>query len=247
MYFWSHLESKRMSNNFFKFKQFTVFHDRCAMKVGTDGVLLGAWVCVENARRVLDVGAGSGLISLQIAQRNKAAKIVAVEIDKEAAQQALENIEASPWGDRIQVICNDFRYYEDSEKFDAIVSNPPYFIDALRSPDAKRRLARHTEELNYHLLFQRSKSLLAPQGHVSIIVPSEVEKLVMDAAWEYNFYPSRRTNVYTKPLKPCRRILFEFKARQTTCEENDLYIENGAGGYSDEYIALTRDFYLYMD
>ena len=236
-----------MSNDFFKFKQFTIFHDRCGMKVGTDGVLLGAWVNVENVQRILDVGTGSGLISLQIAQRNKNTKLVAIEIDKETANQALENVEASPWRNRIQIICKNFRYYDDIEKFDAIVSNPPYFIDALRSLDIKRRLARHVEELNYNLLFQHSKSLLNPRGAISIIIPSELEKLVLNTAWEYDFYLSRRTNVYTSPLKPCRRILFEFKNQQTKCEVNELYIKDGEGKYSDEYVALTHDFYLYMD
>lgn len=236
-----------MSNDFFKFKQFTIFHDRCGMKVGTDGVLLGAWVNVENVQRILDVGTGSGLISLQIAQRNKNTKLVAIEIDKETANQALENVEASPWRNRIQIICKNFRYYDDIEKFDAIVSNPPYFIDALRSLDVKRRLARHVEELNYNLLFQHSKSLLNPRGAISIIIPSELEKLVLNTAWEYDFYLSRRTNVYTSPLKPCRRILFEFKNQQTKCEVNELYIKDGEGKYSDEYVALTHDFYLYMD
>ena len=236
-----------MSNDFFKFKQFTIFHDRCGMKVGTDGVLLGAWVNVENVQRILDVGTGSGLISLQIAQRNKNTKLVAIEIDKETANQALENVEASPWRNRIQIICKNFRYYDDIEKFDAIVSNPPYFIDALRSLDIKRRLARHVEELNYNLLFQHSKSLLNPRGAISIIIPSELEKLVLNTAWEYDFYLSRRTNVYTSPLKPCRRILFEFKNQQTKCEVNELYIKDEEGKYSDEYVALTHDFYLYMN
>lgn len=236
-----------MSNNFFKFKQFTVFHDRCGMKVGTDGVLLGAWLNVENAQRILDVGTGSGIISLQIAQRNKDVKLIAIEIDKESANQAWENINASPWKNRIQVVCNNFRYYNDAEKFDVIVSNPPYFIDSLRSSDIKRRLARHAEELNYNLLFQHSRLLLNPQGQISIIIPSELEKIVLDTAWEYNFYLSRKTNVYTKPLKPCRRILFEFKKQQTKCEINDLCIRNEKGEYSDEYIALTQDFYLYMN
>ena len=236
-----------MSNDFFKFKQFTIFHDRCGMKVGTDGVLLGAWVNVENVQRILDVGTGSGLISLQIAQRNKNTKLVAIEIDKETANQALENVDASPWRNRIQIICKNFRYYDDIEKFDAIVSNPPYFIDALRSLDIKRRLARHVEELNYNLLFQHSKSLLNPRGAISIIIPSELEKLVLNTAWEYDFYLSRRTNVYTSPLKPCRRILFEFKNQQTKCEVNELYIKDEEGKYSDEYVALTHDFYLYMN
>lgn len=236
-----------MSNNYFKFKKFTIFHDRCGMKVGTDGVLLGAWTRVDAARRILDVGTGSGLIAIQIAQRNEEADIVAIEIDGESARQATENAARSPWGNRIRVVCNDFKYYEGGRDFDVIVSNPPYFVDALRSPDIRRRLARHTEELNYDLLFRRSKGILAPHGHISIIIPAEVKKLVMDTAWEHGFYPSRKTNVYTKPQKPCRRVLIEFRTEPGGCCEENLYIEDGARGYSRDYIALTRNFYLAME
>ena len=120
-----------MSNPYFQFKQFTVRHDKCAMKVGTDGVLLGAWAPVQNAKYILDVGAGSGLISLQLAQRNPWASITSIEIDPAAAAQAKENIQSSPWSDRMEVICSDFRDYHAENKFDLIVSNPPYFVDAL--------------------------------------------------------------------------------------------------------------------
>lgn len=165
-----------MSNPYFQFKQFTVRHDKCAMKVGTDGVLLGAWAPVQNAKYILDVGAGSGLISLQLAQRNPWASITSIEIDPAAAAQAKENIQSSPWSDRMEVICSDFRDYHAENKFDLIVSNPPYFVDALKCPDNQRCMARHTSELNYELLFGHSTHLLSEQGIISVIIPSEVEK-----------------------------------------------------------------------
>lgn len=233
-----------MSNQFFKFKQFTIFHDRCGMKVGTDGVLLGAWARVDGARRLLDVGAGSGLIAIQMAQRNPVAEVEAVEIDAQAAAQAEENAARSPWAGRIRVACADFRTFEAGAPFDAIVSNPPYFVDALRSPDARRRLARHAEGLGYDLLFRRSRRLLAPGGHVSLIVPAEVEKLAADAAWEHGFRLWRRTDVYTKPGKPLRRILLEWGTDFLPCRADSLCIERAEGGYSEAYRALTRDFYL---
>lgn len=235
-----------MSNPSFKFKQFTVFHDKCAMKVGTDGVLLGAWSPVENVHRILDVGTGTGLIALQLAQRNAQAKIVAVEIDSAAAEQAAENVARSPWGDRITVECIDFRNYSPTDKFDLIVSNPPYFVDALRCPDEQRRTARHTDSLNYELLFRHSAHLLWEQGVVSIIIPVEVERAVMDAAWKYKLFPMRRLQVFTKPGKPCRRILLTFGFQETKCIEETLCIEAGQNEYSAEYMALTKDFYLKM-
>ena len=172
-----------MPNPYFQFKQFTVRHDKCAMKVGTDGVLLGAWAPVQDVKRILDVGAGSGLISLQLAQRNPEAVITSVEIDPAAAAQAQENIQSSPWSNRMEVVCCDFRKYHPEDKFDLIVSNPPYFVDALRCPDNQRCMARHTSELNYELLFGHSAHLLSEQGVISIIIPAEVERTVIDTAW----------------------------------------------------------------
>ena len=233
-----------MSNTYFKFKQFTVFHDRCAMRVGTDGVLLGAWVSVEGVRRVLDVGTGSGLIALQLAQRCPGARITGIEIEPEAASQAHENVERSPWAERVEVVCGDFRDYMPVEKFDLIVSNPPYFTDALRSPDARRRTARHTEELDYGLLFRHALDLLAPGGRMAVIIPTEVEVLALDSAFACGWFLCRRTNVYTKPGKKCRRLLLEFGTKPAVYVATDLYIEKAEGGYSEAYAALTRAFYL---
>ena len=235
-----------MPNSCFKFKQFTIYHDKCAMKVGTDGVLLGAWAPVDEIKQILDVGTGTGLIAMQLAQRNQQATITAIEIDEAAAEQAKENIAASPWADRIEVICNDFRYYQPGKRFDLIVSNPPYFIDALKCPDEQRRMARHVGGLNYELLFRNSVHLLSNEGLVSIIIPAEVEREVVDTAWNYNLYPHHRVYVYTKPGKPCRRILITFGFQEKICKEENLCIEVEHNQYTPEYIALTHDFYLKM-
>lgn len=235
-----------MPNSCFKFKQFTIYHDKCAMKVGTDGVLLGAWAPVDEIKQILDVGAGTGLIALQLAQRNQQARITTIEIDEAAAEQAKENIAASPWADRIEVICNDFRYYQPEKRFDLIVSNPPYFIDALKCPDEQRRMARHVGGLNYELLFRNSVHLLSNEGLVSIIIPAEVEREVVDTAWNYSLYPHNRVHVYTKPGKPCRRVLITFGFQKKVCKEENLCIEVEHNQYTPEYIALTRDFYLKM-
>lgn len=235
-----------MSNSYFKFKQFTVFQDRCAMKVGTDGVLLGAWASVDKARRVLDVGTGTGLIALQLAQRNPQAEIVAIEVDSMAAAQALANVSSSPWADRIEVVCHDFQSYSPEEKFDLIVSNPPYFTDALKCPDEQRRMARHAGSLNYFSLFQQSARLLHEHGAVSIVIPSEAERDVTNAARNYKLFPLRRLQVFTKPGKPCRRILLTFGFHEEECVEETLCIQTEHDGYTAEYIALTKDFYLNM-
>lgn len=236
-----------MSNPYFQFKQFTVRHDKCAMKVGTDGVLLGAWVPVQNTKRILDVGTGSGLISLQLAQRNPKALITSIEIDPAAAAQAQENIQSSPWNDRMEIICCDFRNYNPEHKFDLIVSNPPYFVDALKCPDNQRCTARHTSDLNYELLFGHSTHILSEQGIIGIIIPSEVENTVIDTAWKYNFHPYRRLRVFTKPGKPYRRVLLTFGYQNLPCIEESLYIEGGKHGqFTPAYIALTKDFYLRM-
>lgn len=235
-----------MSNPYFKFKQFTVWHDRCAMKVGTDGVLLGAWAEAEESRKVLDIGTGTGLITLMLAQRNPLSQITAIEIDEAAAAQAEINVARSPWANRIEIVCNDFSLFQTENKYNLIVSNPPYFVDALNCPDRQRNMARHTCELNYELLFRRSAHLLDEQGRVCIIIPTEAEKLVIDTAWRCKLYPSRRLHVFTKPSKPSRRVLISFGHQEQVCIEETLCIEVEHHQFTPEYIALTRDFYLKM-
>ena len=237
---------KRMSNSYFSLKRFTIHQDRCAMKVGTDGVLLGAWAPIEGVRRILDVGTGTGVIALQLAQRCAEATLTAIEIDKDAAAQASDNVNRSPWANRIEVICCDFRDFYPEEKFDLIVSNPPYFVDALRCPDTQRNLARHTDSLNYELLFSRSKDILETTGQIAVVIPGDMEKNVIDAAWKNKLYPQHCTKVYTKPGKPYKRILLTFGSRLSMCREDTLYIEDAHHRYTPEYEALTRDFYLKM-
>lgn len=154
-----------MPNPYFKFKQFTVYHDRCAMKVGTDGVLLGAWAQVDNARRILDVGTGTGLIALMTAQRSQA-HIMGIDIDEKAVGQAEENVKASPWKERISICRKDVMQMcrEVDGTFDAIVSNPPYFVENVHCPDARRNVARHTGGLTFGELLAAVERLLADDG-----------------------------------------------------------------------------------
>ena len=234
-----------MPNPYFQFKQFTVRHDKCAMKVGTDGVLLGAWAPVQDVKRILDVGAGSGLISLQLAQRNPEAVITSVEIDPAAAAQAQENIQSSPWSNRMEVVCCDFRKYHPEDKFDLIVSNPPYFVDSLQSPDPGRNAGRHTVSLSYGELIEGVLALLAERGLFAVILPVHEGAVFEQMALERGLHVVRKLQVQTKPDVPAKRVLMEFARCQAPLRFATLVMETGRPQeYSEAYRGLTRDFYL---
>lgn len=235
-----------MANTYFQFKKFIVHHGQCAMKVGTDGVLLGAWAPVDDFKEILDVGAGTGLISLQLAQRNEKARLVAVEVDEDAARQAQENVNLSPWANRIEVVHQDFCNFETDRRFDLIVSNPPYFIAALHSPDKQRDMARHAGSLNYEQLFLRASRLLHPHGMVALIIPAQVEKLVINTAWKHGFYTHKMLHVFSKPGKPCCRVLMVFTLSLLPCIDEYLCIRHADNSYTPEYKALTADFYMHF-
>ena len=235
-----------MPNPFFAFKQFTIHHDRCAMKVGTDGVLLGAWVNLSNSHRILDIGTGTGLIALMMAQRCNDSNITAIDIDTEAVSQANENIQASPWKDRVIAIQQDIRSFHPNKSFDTIVSNPPYFINSLKSSDTQRNTARHTDTLSAEDLIRKTADLLTEDGYFSIILPTEQIEELIQISERVGLYPSRRTHVITRPGLMPKRTLMEFCKRETPFPTNQLVIELDRHVYSEEYIALTRDFYLKM-
>ncbi|MDO5664063.1 MAG: methyltransferase [Bacteroidia bacterium] len=238
-----------MANKFFKFKQFTVFHDKCAMKVGTDGVLLGAWTNIDNCQSILDVGTGSGLIALMAAQRNNFAKITAIEIDTDAAVQARENVENSPFKDRITIFSTSFQDFASSyaEKFDLIVSNPPFFANSLPSADLKRTDARHTGSLTLNELFELSKRLLNNTGVLSLIYPFSERENIISVAEKEKLYLSRETVVYPTVSSSSKRILLEFSVNKPeNIFINQLVIETNRHIYSPEFGELTKDFYLYL-
>ncbi|MDR0940306.1 MAG: methyltransferase [Mediterranea sp.] len=233
-----------MSKPYFQFKRFTVWHDRCAMKVGTDGVLLGAWTSVEGARHLLDVGTGTGLIALMLAQRAAPdARLVALEIDAAAAGQASDNVAHSPWSGRIEVVRADFKHYHSPVKFDVIVSNPPYFTDSLRCPDPRRDAARHNQSLSYGKLLEGVARSLAPNGTFSLVIPADAAETVKSLALAHRLYTVRQTNVFTKPGKPARRSLLAFAFEACPRMADELFVEKEGGGYSPEYIELTKEYY----
>lgn len=241
-----------MRNKSFRFKQFEVFHDKCAMKIGTDGVLLGAWARVDNCKTILDVGAGTGLISLMIAQRNSVTDIMAIEIDEIASIQASENIVRSPFENRVEVKHISFQDFADtaSIKFDAIVSNPPYFINSMLPDNMSRSNARHTNSLSLTDLLSLSSGLLAKDGRLSFIYPydeiSDIERFIVDSNW----YVYRRMDVFSTPSAEVpKRVLFEVGLNMPSegvAEYDTMVIEIDRHVYSDKYVELTKEFYLNM-
>ncbi len=235
-----------MPNDYFKFKQFIIQQDKCAMKVGTDGVLLGAWADCVNAKSILDIGAGTGLISLMLAQRSNA-KIEAVEIDEAACVQAKENIKKSLWHDRIEILNKSFQDFSKStnEKYDLIVSNPPYFQNSLYAPDEKRTDARHNSNLKLDDLLNGALNLLTEKGKLSIILPYLEGTLFILKAAENGMYCIRQTKVLPKPDREPKRLLLEFMKEKMPLIEQELIIElNKRHEYSEAYKNLTKDFYL---
>ena len=233
-----------MPNPFFSFKQFTVYHDRCAMKVGTDGVLLGAWTDLSQSHHILDIGTGTGLIALMMAQRSPEAQITAIDLDAEAVSQAQENIQHSPWKDRVEAVLQDVCTYSSDEKFDTIVSNPPYFIDSLKCPDNQRNTARHTDTLDAQRLLEKVAELLTPEGRFSIILPADQTDDLFRIAEAQGLHPTRWTKVITRPGLPPKRSLIEFQKKALPIQTNELVIELERHMYSKEYIELTREYYL---
>lgn len=235
-----------MPNPFFKFKQFTIHHDRCAMKVGTDGVLLGAWTDLSDSRNILDIGTGTGLIALMLAQRCPQAQIIGIDIDSEAVVQASENMASSPWKERVKADLQNICSYKPSRHFDTIVSNPPYFINSLKCPDNQRNTARHTDTLDMQTLVQRTSDLLTAEGRFSIILPAEQTDELIQIAEGAGLYPSRHTAVITRPGLPPKRTLMELRKTKTAYAIDELVIELERHVYSQDYIKLTREFYLKM-
>lgn len=237
-----------MPNNWFRFKQFTIQQEHAAMKVGTDGVLLGAWTSVPGpGGRVLDIGTGTGLIALMIAQRTKDVGVDALEIDSSSAMQAEENFQNSPWKERVSCIHSSFQDYSSQSKslYDLVICNPPFFSGSFKTPSNERNLARHDDSLTLEDIFRGSAALMKKKSIISLILPVHKEAQALDLAREYQIYCRRRTHVIPAPGKSIKRILLEFSFIQGTCNEDEITIETGKRHiYSDEYKNLTDPFYL---
>ncbi|MBQ4408197.1 MAG: tRNA (adenine(22)-N(1))-methyltransferase TrmK [Bacteroidales bacterium] len=228
----------------FSFRQFAIRQDKTAMKAGTDGVLLGAWCDVDGATKILDIGTGTGLIALMCAQRASDATITAIEIDQDAYHQAVENVNESQFKDRITVVNEDFRNYNNNQTFSHIVSNPPFFTETTGSPDKKRMLARQAESLPFDALIKGAATILKPGGKFSAIIPWG-EKLDFVRLCALNgLHLCRKTAVISREGYNPIRVLLTFSNKILPLQQNQLTIRDRDGNYTMPYKCLTRDFYL---
>jgi len=232
----------------FQFKQFAVRDEASAMKVGTDGVLLGAWASVEGVRRAVDVGAGCGLIALMLAQRAPEATILGVDIDEACIDEARDNFAQSPWADRLEARAADFTTIDDipAESIDLVVSNPPFFTAGVLPLSPGRQRARHADTLTLPLLISRAARLLTPQGRLAIIVPTQMGRQPAIQATLAGLHVQRVTHVHTTPTAVAKRTLWEFSRLVPShpVDPQSLTIADTPGHYTPAYLSLTGDFYL---
>lgn len=234
-------------NSYFQFKQFRIIQELSAMKVGMDGVLLGAWSDVSKANRILDIGTGTGLIALMLAQKNNVAQIDAIEIDQDALLEATVNIQQSSWSNRINAERCSFQEFAErtNQRYDLIVSNPPFFTNGIKARLENRAQARHSDSLPLDVLISGAADLLCENGRIALILPVESFQEVKQQVVSNRLYISRLCRVKPNPIKPDFRILIELANSDCTIQESELMIEfEKHHDYTPEYKGLTRDFYL---
>ena len=234
----------------FNFKQFTIQQDRCAMKIGTDGVLLGAWCPIDNNPfSVLDIGAGTGILSLMLAQRSNAEQIDALEIEEDAYEQCVENFEASPWRDRLFCFHAGLDEFidEPEDEYDIIISNPPFYSEDYKTENSQRDLARFQDALPFEDLVEAADLLLSENGIFAVIIPFKEEERFIDLCAEVELFPVKVTRVKGSHNTPIVRSLLAFKRYElSVLTADELVIDISRHEYTDEYIELTKDFYLKM-
>ncbi|MGB5322505.1 tRNA1(Val) (adenine(37)-N6)-methyltransferase [Lutimonas sp.] len=238
-----------MSDKPFHFKEFSILQDRCAMKVGTDGVLLGAWVRISpDTESILDIGTGTGLIALQMAQRSNAETIDAIEIENRAFEQAVENFENSSWADRLYCYHASLLEFKEEmeDQYDLIISNPPYFNDTFKELNKERALARHTHQLSYKELLEATDKLLSPSGSCAFIIPYREESDFLSLAALHKLYPILITRVRGTEQSDIKRSLLQFSRHSAKVVPHELIIEKSRHVYTDAYSSLVKDFYLHM-
>jgi tRNA1Val (adenine37-N6)-methyltransferase len=234
----------------FQFKKFVVHQDRCAMKIGTDGVLLGAWTPINhNPCSILDIGTGTGVIALMLAQRTNAEQIDALEIDEQAYEQATDNFENSSWSDRLFCFHAGLDEFveEPEDEYDLLVSNPPFYTDDYKSGTEQRDLARFADALPFEDLIEAAALLLSQNGIFSVIIPFKEEEKFLALANEFELYPFKITRVKGTPTTEIKRSLLAFsRNKNIDYPIDELIIETARHIYTAEYIELTKDFYLKM-
>ncbi len=230
----------------FSFKQFTIRQDRCAMKVGTDGAVLGAWAQVEGAKRILDIGTGTGLLALMAAQRNAEARIDAVEINEQAAAQAAENVAASPWADRVRVHRMDARRLQASERYDRVICNPPYYPGEMSAADTSASIAKHGAELKLDELIATVDRLLSADGRFAVIIPANRERFLCAAAEDAGLFVARRGALCYLEHRPPKRVLLEFARHVGEPTHEPVTVEHEPGRYTAQYRTLLAPFMLHF-
>jgi tRNA1Val (adenine37-N6)-methyltransferase len=235
-----------MSNDYFEFKQFRVGQERCAMKVTTDACIQGAWTPVlPDVKQVLDIGTGTGLLAIMLAQRSANVIIDAIEFDADAAQQAQENITASPWNDRINIIERDVRGYSFLHKYDLIISNPPFFNNSLLSNDVNKDMARHTLHLSFNDLLHVIITNLADDGYASILLPYPEYQLWNALALEAGLFEIDKLLISHTEHAPVKRVVSIFSKKEPSfVDEEKLYIKDAGQNYAQDFIDLLSPFYL---
>jgi len=228
----------------FKFKEFSIIQEKSAMKVGTDGVLLGCWVSSEKVNNILDIGCGTGLITLMLGQRNLDSNVTGIEIDKRAIQEAQLNISNSDWKQRIEIKHTSLQQFNPQLKFDLIVSNPPFFPQ--NKSQKSRDIARHTNTLSFEELIDNATNLLAKKGIFSVIIPKNSEEYFCKIAAIYKLYCIRVCNIKGNEKSVVKRVMMEFSFIKTVVLTEHLTIERSRHNYTDKYIQLCKDFYLKM-
>ena len=228
----------------FQFKQFSVAHDKCAMKVNTDGVLLGAWQDVSDAKYILDIGTGTGVIALMMAQKNSHAIIDAIEIDEAAYIQAKQNFSESKWTARINVFQSSLQDFSSSRKYDLIISNPPYFIDDFVSGNYRQNIAKHTISLTYEDLIIGIERLMMDEGRALLVIPAFNFEKIQALGSEQNLFVSRLTEVIAVQGKQPYLILIQFGRKEIVVMKDSIKIQNLDGSFTKQYKELTKDFYL---
>lgn len=236
-----------MAKTHFDFQEFSIYHDRCAMKVGTDGVLLGAWANgVSDAQKILDIGTGSGLIAIMMAQRSNA-DIWGVDIDHDAIEQACENAARTKWQNRLHFIQSDIIKFHSEMFFDVITCNPPFFTASLECPDSKRTTARHNAGLSFESLIECAVRLLSQNGRFQVILPADAADYFTQEAWNRGLNLMRRCLIHSKEEQPPKRVLLDLLKGECPypCNEH-LVIRTKDGTYSDKYKYLTRNYYIHF-
>lgn len=227
----------------FHFKKFSINQDLCAMKVGIDSVVLGAWSINTKAEQILDIGTGTGILALMSAQATKAT-IDAVEIEESAYQQAQENTLQSPYKDRITIHHSAIQDFKPNNKYSLIISNPPYFNNSLKASTEARTTARHTDLLSFEELLDCASRLMHPEGELKLILPHDALNVIRGIGEKFDLFIKEQVSVIGKEGKTPNRILLCFGFRQQDTKTNTLYIRNAGGEYTEEFKSLTQDFYL---